>query len=480
MTADFPDFRVILSIAVGATFAIVQWALEIRNRTHPNNRKLVPIVTPIGLMSMCVYAFIFSLIIPPITIAQSVYWSAYLLLQAGLYYTLLFVLHPMLRRFVSGKGRAVLWVLPNAWYFGYSLYRSAQPSWVVPVEREWLVVFLTIWLCGAALVMMFQILDHDCFRREILQNAHEPTAEALEILRAEEKKLQPQWEYTLVVSPDVRTPLSIGLTDRSLRIVLPERDYTDEELTLILRHELVHIKRRDSGTKLFLAICTALSWFNPFVWLSRRCASEDFESGCDELVLSGADEGTRKQYAGLVLDAAADVRGFTTCLSADAKSLRNRLRDVVKPRRKLIGCVLTGLMVFLLFFSSGRVAVAYDAQSGGTVLFQDAPVEEIAYSELTYYDGYGSYEAPVGRCDELTEYLSDLRLYRITTGYVDYGDDTRLSMLIKYETPVDIVTLRVFDRMVTVFGSRTRESQTYYLSESVDWEYLMTRLPTDP
>jgi len=474
MMADHPDLRIILGIAVGAVFAIVQWEREIRNRSHLNDRKLVPIVSPMGLMSACVALFIISLIIPPITIAQSVYWSAYLLLQAGLYYTLLLMLHPLLRRFVSGTGRAVLWMLPNAWYFGNSLYRSERPSWVVPIEREWLIVFLTIWLCGAALVLMFQILDHDRFRREILQNAHEPTAETLAILRAEEKKLQPQQEYTLVISTAVRTPLSIGITDKSLRIVLPERDYTDEELALILRHELVHIKRKDSGTKLFLAVCTALSWFNPFVWLSRRCASEDFESGCDELVLSGADEGTRKQYAGLVLDAAADARGFTTCLSADAASLRNRLRDVVKPRRKLIGCVLTGLMVFLLFFASGRVAVAYDARSGGTVLFHDAPVEEVSYTELTYYDGFGSFESPAGRFDILTEYLSGLQLYSITTGYVDYGDDSRLSLLIRYDTPEDTVTLRIFDRMVIVFGSRTRESQTYYLSEDVDWEYLLT------
>ena len=474
-----PDARAILGIAVGAALAILHGVTEVLNRRRAEERRLRPLVSPMGLMGACLGVFILSLT-PAITITEGVYWSAYQLLQAGLYYTMLLMLHPILRRFVSGTGRAVLWVLPNVWYCGYSLIRNAPARWIVPIGREWLVVLLTIWLCGAALVLMFQILDHDRFRREILQNAHEPTAEALAILRAEEKKLQPQQEYTLVISPAVRTPLSIGLTDKSLRIVLPERDYTDDELALILRHELVHIKRSDSGTKLFLAICTALSWFNPFVWLSRRCACEDFESGCDELVLSGADEGTRKQYAGLILNAAADDRGFTTCLSADAASLRNRLRDVVKPRRKLIGCVLTGLMVFLLFFTSGRVAVAYDAQRGGTLLFQNAPTEEVVYTELTYYDGFGFYEAPVGRCDELTEYLSDLRLYSITTGYVDYGDDSRLSLLITYDTPEDTVTLRVFDRMVTVFGSRTRESQTYYLSESVDWEYLLTLLPSNP
>ena len=46
-------------------------------------------------------------------------------------------------------------------------------------------------------------------------------------------------------------------------MVVPERDYTQEELRLVLRHELVHISREDSAAKFFLAFCTAMCWFNP-------------------------------------------------------------------------------------------------------------------------------------------------------------------------------------------------------------------------
>ena len=44
-------------------------------------------------------------------------------------------------------------------------------------------------------------------------------------------------------SDAVTTPLSIGLYNRTTRIVLPMRAYTQEELSLILRHEIIHISR---------------------------------------------------------------------------------------------------------------------------------------------------------------------------------------------------------------------------------------------
>ena len=63
----------------------------------------------------------------------------------------------------------------------------------------------------------------------------------------------------VVRSDAVTTPLSIGLYNRTTRIVLPMREYTQEELSLILRHEIIHISRGDPEAKLFLTFCTAMS-----------------------------------------------------------------------------------------------------------------------------------------------------------------------------------------------------------------------------
>ena len=119
-------------------------------------------------------------------------------------------------------------------------------------------------------------------------------------------------------SAEVWTPLTIGLFAGARVVVLPERDYTDEELRLVLTHEAVHIARCDAASKLALVSVTALFWFDPLVWLAMRRSADDIELSCDESVTLGADEAERRRYADLILSSAGDERGFTTCLSARA------------------------------------------------------------------------------------------------------------------------------------------------------------------
>ncbi len=88
--------------------------------------------------------------------------------------------------------------------------------------------------------------------------------------------------------------------------------------------------------------------FNPFLWIAMKKSAEDLELSCDEAVLVHADADTRRRYAELILKTAGDSRGFTTCLSASAASLRYRLRQVVRPGRRHSGALLAGLFFFLL------------------------------------------------------------------------------------------------------------------------------------
>lgn len=78
-----------------------------------------------------------------------------------------------------------------------------------------------------------------------------------EVDRAREKKPK----FRLVTSPQASTPITIGLFFKSVRVVLPQRHYTPEELKLIFRHELVHIGREDAWNKFFVAFCIAMCWF---------------------------------------------------------------------------------------------------------------------------------------------------------------------------------------------------------------------------
>ena len=69
-------------------------------------------------------------------------------------------------------------------------------------------------------------------------------------------------------------------------LLLPEEDYTEDELSMVFRHELVHLKRRDLYVKLGLTLACALHWYNPAVYVLCKQVSFWQESSCDEAVIN--------------------------------------------------------------------------------------------------------------------------------------------------------------------------------------------------
>ncbi len=170
-------------------------------------------------------------------------------------------------------------------------------------------------------------------------------------------------EILLLRSPVLATPLTLGLFDRTLRLVLPQREYTLEELELIFCHEVGHIRNEDIKTKAFLFFSLALGWFNPLIWLACCKVAQDLELSCDEGVLYRRDDKTRHKYAALLLHTAGSSLGLTSCLSASGRTLRYRLRRVLHPGKKLSGALLLGLSTFFVMMSYGSIALAQPART---------------------------------------------------------------------------------------------------------------------
>lgn len=106
---------------------------------------------------------------------------------------------------------------------------------------------------------------------------------------------------------DARTPLTYGL-GRPV-VVLPEHLETDVRRRMyILTHELVHIRSLDCLRKWLLTSARCVHWFNPLVWLMVYTANRDLELACDGTVLRLLGDGSRKAYAGVLLEFAARKR----------------------------------------------------------------------------------------------------------------------------------------------------------------------------
>lgn len=389
-------------------------------------------------------------------------------LHIGLYYLLLLPALPVLRRHISARACAVLWMLPNYLYLTQQSFMALPaPRWVVEAPLGTVRVLPVLWLAGFTAVLVWKMISHLFFRGRILRGALPVTDPAvLEVWEQEVRAARfRKPKFRLVTSPAVATPLSVGLFTRSVRVVLPRRDYTPEELELIFRHELVHIGREDAWNKFFLAFCTAMCWFDPLMWVAARRSAEDLELSCDETVLLDADGPTKRRYAALLLKTAGDERGFTTCLSASASALRYRLRSVAAPKKKPSGALLVGLTFFLLCMSSGHVALAYGEAAGAEVIFHSRPPETYALRSVNTGDYVCTDEAALGR------YLSGLRMEHISGNY-SFEEERTLSLI--FETPEGVLAVGLSDRfleLLPLYGQRPA-AEYYYLPDGMDREAL--------
>lgn len=297
-----------------------------------------------------------------------------IIITMGIYYVIMLVLLSFLRGCISSTLITSLWVMPNVLYiFLYFNHGINSPSFVlyIPPVVYWSI--LGIWFTGFVLVFLVRVISHLRFRDKILKRmSTEDNEEIVELWeRVKESIPRLPRQLSLYRSPDIKSPLSIGILN--IFVVLPEIDYTQDELKWIFLHELTHISRRDCSTKLYLAFCNALFWFFPPCWKLISKVSEDLELSCDEMVLLQNPKGNQKEYAALILDTAACEKGFTTCLSSTGACISYRLKQILHPvKQNIVGETIVAMLacVFLLLIC-GRIQVSHEVDVLSNLIFSE-------------------------------------------------------------------------------------------------------------
>jgi hypothetical protein len=405
-------------------------------------------------------------------------------LHMSVYYVLLIAVGPLLRRWISAGACAVLWLLPNFLYIcQHRLMRRSAPKWIIWLQGEWLRSAVLVWLAGVAAILLWKCIEHLLFRRKLLDSAW-PERDGVinetwtDMQRnAKIKKA----DIPLLRSREVVSPMSVGLFRSSTFVVLPETEYTVEELELILRHELIHIIRRDAQTKMFLTFCTAVCWFNPLMWVAIRRCAEDLELSCDELVLENADGTEKNRYANLILRCAGESRGFTSNLAPTTASLRYRLKQIMSPGRRLTGGITAGLVLFLLLMTSGITAFAY---GGGTVaeqVFEDQlpavdRLDTVAFGTRNEYGGIQLLPCTCTDPAALIDYLSGLEVYRLSGNYELQGEGYFLEFWLPGSGGPKILMLEEHCLKLTDLGAKRALTELWYLDNPPDWIYIQSLL----
>ena len=79
-------------------------------------------------------------------------------------------------------------------------------------------------------------------------------------------------------------PMSVGILHRE--IIIPDREYSEKEMRLIIRHEITHIKNGDLIIQMLANLLCAIYWWNPAANVFRRNLEQYFELRCDKAVVS--------------------------------------------------------------------------------------------------------------------------------------------------------------------------------------------------
>jgi len=181
----------------------------------------------------------------------------------------------------------------------------------------------------------------------------------------------------LVVCGFVSTSMLTGFLKPM--ILLPERNYDDEELELIFRHELIHYRRKDLWIKLLSVTATAIHWFNPLVYVMNMALQTEGEASCDQEVLEMSQLKNRQFYAEVVIGMIGRKKPGMTTLATNfyggKRGIKKRLEEIMTrgtPRKSVSYAFLT-LTVLLTFMSGSVFAMPVSADLGTTS--PEVPVE---------------------------------------------------------------------------------------------------------
>lgn len=132
------------------------------------------------------------------------------------------------------------------------------------------------------------------------------------------------------------------------RIILPD-SYREQDLTFVLLHEKMHIKRGDNIWRILAFITAAVHWFNPLSWIFLKCFLADLELSCDEKVLAVCNENGKSAYARAILNCAESRNAFISAFGG--AKIRIRIENIISYRK---------ISVFsAICFSLFVIAIAY-------------------------------------------------------------------------------------------------------------------------
>lgn len=226
---------------------------------------------------------------------------------------------------------------------------------------DWLLIGTIVWWIGPLLHDIVKPDRHERdFRRLVKRNRRDCPERMHKMLDDLNAKHGSLWndEIDLIWVDGLSSPCTFR--DGKHIIALDRIDYSDDELELILRHELAHIASNHLRMMSTLRMLRNICWFNPIFYYLEHWCSRHAELAADSKALGQkkATETERITYARLLVTLAEEkhLGGLVLHLSASARFLKQRTEAILRPNRKGWTIPVTLLLVLLMLHSTLLIA----------------------------------------------------------------------------------------------------------------------------
>lgn len=287
----------------------------------------------------------------------------------------------------------------NAGKFEMSV--SNRQTYIAPFLR-------LVWITVIVIVGLILLLSNFSFSRKLKKTR--------KLYHVDNCKL-PVYEVEALPSPCL-----FGLFRPAIYIT-PDVAGNETKLRHVLAHELTHYRHGDHIWSALRAVCLAVHWYNPLVWMAAALSRRDSELACDEDTIRCIGEENRTEYGhtliGLTCEKrkAMDLLCCATTMTDGKKGIKERISLIAKKPKLLIPAVIAVVLVAIIAVGCTFTGAKNEAE---IVPLTADEVEQYnkAFEPLLY--------------DEKGNPTSVNPISQFLTSYYDRPEDINLAELLRY------------------------------------------------
>ena len=183
-----------------------------------------------------------------------------------------------------------------------------------------------VWIFGIAILLLCSLISHCQLKKRLSDSI--PLDEGIRLC------------------DHIETPFVYGLFEPM--IYLPS-SLNEKDREIVLKHERMHIARRDHLLKPLAYLISIVHWFNPLVWLSYHLFCKDIEIACDEAVIKDMTLQEKKDYSKTLLSCAAHKRFvFSYPLAFGEVGIKERVKNVLDYKKPSFWIILAGIVICIV------------------------------------------------------------------------------------------------------------------------------------